>query len=148
MKRQPDYFDPPLKRQPHAIEGLSFLLGGIGLALIVSALFLERDREPQQIRMTGRLVLEGEPLAEATVWVAGQEARAFSDAIGEFTLDPVKTGNATLMVRRGPLKVGLPIKIPANQEWNAGSLPCFLWRPNSGKLGDMPKRTGKITVAQ
>lgn len=148
MNSDPHFFDPPLARRTKPLDGLTLVLGGLGLALVISTLFLELERGPRKVTMTGRLELEGEPLAGATVWVEGQSARAFSNAIGEFTLSPVRSGNATVMVRRGRMKVGLPIRIPAQARWDAGALPCFIWRPLSGDPDERPEREGKIEVVQ
>jgi len=96
MKPDPHFFDPPITRPTRPSDGLTIVLGGLGLALLLSAIFLEFERGPQQVTVTGRLVLEGEPLAEASVWVDGQDARALSNSTGEFTLGPVRSGNATV----------------------------------------------------
>jgi len=148
MPSDPHFFDPPLARPKRTMDGLTIVLAGVGLAIILSALFLEVERGPKEVTMSGRIVLDGEPLAAATVWVDGQSARTITNSVGEFTLKPVRSGNATLLVHRGPLRSGLPIRIPATRAWDAGELPCFIWRPLSGDPDQRMSYDGKIEVVQ
>lgn len=148
MTPDPHFYDPPLQRPTRPLDGLTLILGGLGLALICSALLLDRDRGPQPVNLTGRLMLQGEPLADATVWLDGQQPRALSDSLGEFRLLGVSSGNATLMVRRSGVRMGLPMKIPAAASWNAGDLPCFIWRPLSGDPDQPLPRDGKVMVVK
>jgi len=71
---------------PRGREGLWLLIGACGLSCIVATLVVEVIGQPTRCRVSGRLVLDEQPVDQATVAVAGRPGlEVTSNAMGEFT---------------------------------------------------------------
>lgn len=126
------------------LEGLALVLLGIGLSALVTHNLLRSEARRPQTVVLGTVCYDGQPIEGAVVTVDQHTGlRATTDKFGSFELGRAPVGCQTLLIQKGKLQVGYPVKLRPSGETNLGRLPLYQWRPHgpAGQPGHETRET-------